>query len=274
MFNIDTKTIAAQAAAGIRAFISSVANAFQRVPTFRQPTRLPAGAEPWPAGCSNIIALLSHLCDFDDARRLWVLRWLAFQLRNPGAKMSTALILNGGEASGKTLFLRYVVGDLFGESAVHITPNQLRGAFNAWWAASATMVAIDGEIMSAHVARMKSYITSTEVRLDQKGHEPRLIPNKLNFIFVTSEPDFMPRDLSDRRFAVLEVPPARPRDFYHAVLHQIADGGLEVFRHYLLHGIDMGTFNESTLPPAPQINGAAASTGAAAMPKGAVQWNG
>jgi hypothetical protein len=252
MINIDNKTIAEQAASGIRAFISHVTKAFRRLLTIPQPTRLPAGADAWPANCSNIIALLSHLCDFDDARRQWVLRWLAFQLRNPGAKMSTALILNGGEGSGKTLFLRYVVADLFGESAVHLSSNQLRGAFNGW-AATANMVAIDGEFTSAHLSRLKTYIASPEVLLVQRGFEPRVIPNTLNFVFVTSERDFMPRELAERRFTVLEVPPARESEFYCAVLHQLANGGLEAFRHYLLHGVDMGTFNESTLPPAAKM---------------------
>lgn len=75
-----------------------------------------------PAHCGNIMTLLAHLCDMDDELQLWVLRWLAYPLRNPGARMSTALVLNGGQGSGKSLFLNFVVAELYGDVAAKIRP--------------------------------------------------------------------------------------------------------------------------------------------------------
>lgn len=202
-----------------------------------------------PAHCGNIMTLLAHLCDMDDELQLWVLRWLAYPLRNPGAKMSTALVLNGGENSGKSLFLNFVVAELYGEVAAKIRPRDLHSVFNGW-IEGASLVIVDGEFARSHVARLKDVITADSFLIERKGQAAKTVPNRLNFVYVSSNPDFLPADLGNRRFAVIEVPPARQRAFYQAVVHEISEGGADAFRDYLMHGLDMGTFNESTLPPA------------------------
>lgn len=202
-----------------------------------------------PAHCGNIMTLLAHLCDMDDELQLWVLRWLAYPLRNPGAKMTTALVFNGGEGSGKSLFLNFVVAELYGDVAAKIRPRDLHSVFNGWME-GVSLAVVDGEFSRSHVARMKAAITAESFTIERKGQASKVIPNRLNFIYVTSSPDFLPADVGNRRFLVIEVPPARQRPFYQAVLHEIAEGGADAFRDYLMHGLDMGTFNESTLPPA------------------------
>ena len=202
-----------------------------------------------PTHCSNILTLLAHLCDMDEEARLWVLRWLAYPLRNPGAKMATGLIFNGGEASGKTVFFSRVIGELYGANAAQIRPRDLHSNFNPW-VVGANLVVVDGEFARRHIARMKAFMTATPIVLEVKGQATRTIANHLNFVYLSSRDDFLPIDTGNRRFVVVEVPPARPRAFYEAVLHEIADGGIDAFRHYLLHVLVMGDFNESTLPPA------------------------
>lgn len=202
-----------------------------------------------PAHCHNILTLLAHLCDMDDELQLWTLRWLAYPLRNPGAKMATALVLNGGEGSGKSLFVNFVVASLYGDAAAKLRPRDLHSAFNGW-IDGASLAVVDGEFARSHIARMKAAITTDSFIVERKGQAMKIVRNRLNFIYVTSSPDFLPADIGSRRFVVIEVPPARQRAFYHAVLHEIAEGGIDAFRDYLLHGLEMGSFNESTLPPA------------------------
>lgn len=206
-----------------------------------------AAVDARPAHCSNIMTLLAHLCDMDDDMRLWVLRWLAYPLRNPGAKMSTALIFNGPEGTGKSLFFAHVVAQLYGNNAARIRPSDLYSKFNPW-AAGANLVVVDGEYAGRHVERLKAMITSSPIVLDIKGQAPRTVNNRLNFVYLCSRDDFLPPDTGNRRFVVVEVPPARPRAFYQAVAHEIAAGGVDAFRDYLMNGLDMGGFNESTLP--------------------------
>jgi hypothetical protein len=210
-------------------------------------------AQQAPAHCTNIMTLLAHLCDFDDEMRQWVLRWLAFQLRNPGAKMSTALVFNGGQGSGKSLFAQHVVAALFGDAATAIRPHDLESRFNGW-AVDANLVVVDGEFSPHHLARMKAYSSAESVIIDRKYQAPQTVRNRLNFVCITHD-DYFPslREAGNRRFAVVDVPPAQPRAFYQAVAHEIANGGPEAFRDYLLHVLDMGSFNASTQPPQPAI---------------------
>lgn len=202
-----------------------------------------------PAHCGNIMTLLAHLCDMDDELQLWVLRWLAYPLRNPGAKMSTALVFNGGEGSGKSLFLNFVVAELYGDVAARIRPRDLHSVFNGW-TEGVSLAVVDGEFARSHIARMKEAMAAEYFVIERKSQLAKRIPNRLNFIYVTSSPDFLPVDIGSRRFTVIEVPPARQRAFYQAVVHEISEGGTDAFREYLMHGLDMGTFNENTLPPA------------------------
>jgi len=202
-----------------------------------------------PAHCGNIMTLLAHLCDMDDELQLWVLRWLAYPLRNPGARMSTALVLNGGQGSGKSLFLNFVVAELYGDVAAKIRPRDLHSVFKGW-IEGASLVIVDGEFARSHMAQLKDMITAESFVLERKGQPVKSLPNRLNFVYVSSSPDFLPADVGNRRFAVIEVPPARQREFYQAVVHEISEGGADAFRDYLMHGLGMGAFNETTLPPA------------------------
>ena len=252
------KTIEAQFAAGVAVFVAGVrrwvamvVEAFRDIRAALQHKCLaPVDTSPAPFG--NIMALVSHLVDWDENMRIWLCRWLAYQLRNPGAKMSTALVLNGGRSSGKRLFLRYVVDQLFTEDTPWIHTKQLHNVFNDW-AADGGLVIVEGPVSPRHLARMKSYITSSTVTIESRSRDARTIPNSLNFIYLSHAADFLPLDMCDRRFTVIDVPPARAIEFYHAVLFEIAHGGVEAFRHYLLHGLDMGNFNSSTPAPAPLL---------------------
>lgn len=239
--------------AGVRRWSAIVVEAVRSIRAGLQRTCLtPVDTSPAPFG--NIMALLSHLVDWDENMRIWLCRWLAYQLRNPRAKMSTALIFNGGRHSGKRLFLKYVVAQLFNDDAPWIRADQLHNVFNDW-ASDGGLVIVEGPVSPRHLARMKSYITNNSVTIESRGREARTVPNTLNFIYLSHAADFLPLDMCCRRFTVIDVPPARAIEFYHAVLHEVAHGGVEAFRHYLLHGLDMGNFNSSTPAPTPQMHG-------------------
>jgi len=249
MRKIDLKNAAIQFNAAVRRFTAST---IAGVALLQKSVRdLDAAADMRPAPFGNIMTLLAHLCDHDDAMRIWVLRWLAQQLRTPGARMSTAVVFNGGAGSGKTLFLRYVVAQLFHNEAPWIRSYQLQNIFNDW-ASDGGLVIVDGCFSETDAMWMKRYMTASEIVLHSRGREPRAVPNTLNFIFQSGAEDFS-TPAGCRRFTVIDVPPARDKAFYHAILHEIACGGVESFRDYLLHELDMGGFDSSTPAPAPQL---------------------
>jgi putative DNA primase/helicase len=212
----------------------------------------PAGADLRPARCCNIRTLLLHLCDMDEQLCTWVLRWLAFQLRNPGAKMTTALVING-DHFGKSMFFERVLGPMFGSSARFITADQLHDKFTRWAVAPCSLVVVTGVFAQRHLARMRAFVTAESVVVERRGALPAMRPNHLNFIFLSSSGDFLPADVGGRRFVVVEAPPAWPPRFQEAVQAEIKQGGLDAFHEYLTRDLDMGTFNESTQPPLPAL---------------------
>lgn len=250
MKKIDLKNVATKFNAAVWRFATST---IAGLALLQKSVRdLDAAADMRPAPYGNIMTLLAHLCDHDEAMRIWVLRWLAHQLRMPGARMSTALVFNGGAGSGKTLFLRYVVAQLFHNEAPWIRSYQLQNAFNDW-ASDGGLVIVDGHFSKTDATWMKRYMTAPELVLHSRGRKPRTVPNTLNFIFQSGADDFS-TPTGCRRFTVIDVPPARDKTFYHAILHEIACGGVESFRNYLLHEIDMESFNSSTPAPAPKVS--------------------
>lgn len=201
-----------------------------------------------PPHCCNISALLMHLCDNDQELHRYVLRWIAFPLRTPGAKMSTALLVNGGQGTGKSMFFDQVVGTLYGPRARHIDGSQLPGRFNDW-ASNALYVTIDGRFSVRSTSTLKALITSTDLLITRRLQLAQRQPNKMNFVFLSGAADFLPIDATDRRFCVIEAPPAASSRFYRAVVDEISNGGVDAFFHYLMSELDMGDFNEYTAPP-------------------------
>jgi putative DNA primase/helicase len=232
----DTINAYATLSTGISSFFKRL---FSPSPTWR------------PARCGNIKTLVLHLCDMDDQLSLWVLRWIAFQLRNPGAKMTTALIIHG-KHPGKSLFFEDVLTQLFGTEACVILADQLHDRYTSWAAAPTSMTIVHGAFEPRHMARLRAFITAEEVVVERRGQAPQTRCNRLNFIFLCKAPAFLP-DTGNRRFAIVETPPAWPRPFLDAVKTEIDQGGVTDFREYLMRDLDLGKFNESTQPPLPSF---------------------
>lgn len=195
--------------------------------------------------CNNIRMLLLHLCDFNQQQYCYILQWLAYSLRNPGAKMCYGLIVAGDHGTGKSLFFQHVAVPLFKGMGRIVHADVLSDRFNNW--AGAPLVVIDGNITQRTLARIKGLMTSNSLVINRKG--PLEIPNGMNFVFLSGDINALRLDVAERRFMILEAPPARERAFYRAVAHEIREGGIDAFRRYLLREVDLTGFNETTRPP-------------------------
>lgn len=234
--------------------LSTSVRAFFRV-AFSTPAEKPYVS----ANCNNINMLLMHLCDFDQERYSYILKWLAYPLRHPGAKMRYGLALNSMQGTGVSMFFQDVAIALHQGAGRSIDIHRFRDHLNSQWA-GAPLLLVDGDFHRAS-AQIKHFVTSDSITVRGVGRVCRDIPNHMNFIFVSGHSHALGDDSDNRRFLVLDTPPPRERVFYQAVASEIKNGGVEAFRHFLLHGIDMGGFNETTMPPdlrlscAPQFNG-------------------
>lgn len=226
--------------------MNSIRKWFENLAAATRAQFVPVRQQP-PVHCGNINALLLHLCDFDYELHGWVLRWLAYPLRNPGAKMDRGLVINGSEGTGKGLFFTHVMAALYGDDARYIKERNLHSTFIPW-AVDARFVVVDGFMSRRDAPVFKFFVASPTVTIRQQFQTNREVPNQMNLVFLSGSDYFLPMELSNRRFVVIEAPPKREPRFYRAVADEINNGGVEVFRHYLMHELDMEGFDHRTKP--------------------------
>jgi putative DNA primase/helicase len=202
-----------------------------------------------------ILALLESLCSAEDAvdeAVAWILRWLAYPLQHPGAKMQTALLMFGEkQGTGKSLFFQDVMLPIFGEYGTVASQHQLDSSFTAW--RSRKLFVLFEEVLSrddkySHNGTLKYMITGKQMSINQKNLPERDERNHMNTVFLSNEPQPIPIELEDRRFMVIEARKKQPQEFYDAVSESIKAGGVQAFYHFLLT-FPLDGFNEHTKPP-------------------------
>jgi putative DNA primase/helicase len=200
-----------------------------------------------------LLDLLEYLCGGEPNARevyLWVLKWLAYPIQHPGAKMRTALIFHGGQGAGKNLFFEAMMA-IYGEYGRIIDQAAIEDKFNDW--ASRKLFLIGDEVVARqelfHVKnKLKGLVTGEWVRINPKNvaaHDER---NHVNIVFLSNETQPLVLEKDDRRYAVIHTPDKLGEDFYREVADEIHKGGIEALHHHLLH-LDLGEFNEHTKPP-------------------------
>jgi len=206
---------------------------------------------PKKGRCEKILELLKHLCNNDEVMFFWVLKWIAYPLQHPGAKMATAIIMHGDEGSGKNLFWEKVVRQIYGQYSWVIGDAELESPFNEW--ASRKLFLVCDEVVTRNElkqlkGRMKKMISGDELPINPKNLSVRYEANHMNFVFLSNELQPLALDKTDRRYLVLWTPPKREKEFYADVGRELDDGGMEAFFHYLKHEVDLDGFTPHTEP--------------------------
>jgi len=91
--------------------------------------------EPKRGSCEQLQALLAYLCNEQKTEGpelfWWVMKWLAYPIQNPGAKMQTAILLHGPEGTGKNLFFNSI-RRIYGPYGCSFSQVELESDFNGW----------------------------------------------------------------------------------------------------------------------------------------------
>lgn len=202
-------------------------------------------------GCGLILAHLWRLCGYREDEYFFLLRWIAYPLQNPGAKMATSIVMFGAEGPGKSLVWEKVVKRIYGEYGVTIGQAQLESQFTGWQ--SRKLFALAEEVVSRQEMRhykglLKHLVTGETLQINEKMQSLREEANHLNFVFLSNSTVPLELDDGDRRYMVLFVDQVPPQGYFDNLLAEIAGGGTEAFYHYLLN-LDMTGFNAHTKPP-------------------------
>lgn len=208
---------------------------------------------PKPGECSMLLDLLYYLCSAEDnAKEVydWIIKWLAYPIQHPGAKMQSALLVHGPEGTGKNTFFG-CVRQIFGRYGGIFGQTELESDYNGW--ASGKLFMIGNEVVTRaelyhQQGRLKNMITEPEWMVNEKFMPARNEANHCNFVFFSNRIDIAKLDKGDRRFCVVWTPEAMDKQVYDAVAAEIANGGAAALHDYL-RNIELGDFNEHTKPP-------------------------
>jgi putative DNA primase/helicase len=211
---------------------------------------------PKEGKCDRLLELLQYLCSGEqNARELyqWALRWLAYPIQHPGAKMRTALIFHGPQGTGKNLFFEAVMS-IYGEYGRIVDQAAIEDKFNDW--ASRKLFLIADEVVARqelyHVKnKLKSFVTGEWIRINPKNvaaHDER---NHVNLVYLSNEIQPLPLEADDRRHFVIWTPAKLPPDFYQDIREELNAGGVAALHHHLLT-LDLADFDEHTKPPETQ----------------------
>ncbi len=172
------------------------------------------------SSCMMLLDLLYNMCanetNQDDVYQ-WVLRWLAYPLQHPGAKMQSAIVVHGPQGSGKSRFFE-AYSKIFGKYSRVLGQEALEDKFNADWAEAKQFILAD-EVMARadmyHIKnRLKGMITGETIRVNPKNVAAHNEKNQMNIVFLSNERMPLVLEDDDRRYCVIWVPPKPDDDFF------------------------------------------------------------
>lgn len=211
--------------------------------------------KPQKGECGYLMDLLFHMCSEEGGQKAedlfeWVIKWLAYPLQHPGAKMKTTIVVHGPQGTGKNMFFEAYM-QIFGKYGWTIDQSAIEDKFNDW--ASRKLFLIADEVVARsdlfHVKnKLKAFITGDQIRINPKNMQAYYEANHVNMVFLSNESMPVVLEEDDRRHAVIWTPQKLTPEFYAKVQDEIDNGGAMALFNYLLE-VDLGDFTNATLPP-------------------------
>ena len=212
----------------------------------------------WPttpkAGvCQELLDLLWYLCSREpNCGEIynWILKWLAYPIQNPGAKMQTALVLHGPQGTGKNLFFD-AIQTIYGEYGLTVDQAALEDNHNDW--AGKKLFLIADEVVAQqemhHIKnRLKNFVTCRTIRINPKHVTAHTESNHVNVVFLSNEAKPIVLERDDRRYCVVYAPKKMEAKYYASIAAEIEAGGIAALHDFLLQ-VDLTDFNTNSKPP-------------------------
>ena len=210
--------------------------------------------QPKAGACDKLLGLLHYLCGNEangDEIFRWVLRWMAYPLQHPGAKMASAIIMHGPQGTGKSTVWQ-CLAKIYGDYATVLNQRGLEDRFNSDWVDSKLFILAEEVVTRAemwHIKNeLKELITGEWIRVNPKNIAAYRQRNQVNGVFLSNENQPLPLDNDDRRHCVIYTPPALSEAEYDEVFLEIENGGVDALYQYLLD-LELGDFHPKKRPP-------------------------
>lgn len=210
--------------------------------------------EPRSGKCDRLLELLRYLCSEEDNRDEvfdWLIRWMAYPLQNPGAKMASAVIMHGPQGTGKSTVFQSLA-KIYGDYATVLNQRGIEDKFNSDWADSKLFILAEEVVTRAemwHIKNeLKELVTGDWIRVNPKNIAAYRQRNHMNIIYLSNENQPLPLENDDRRHLVVHTPPQLDESYYDEVFLEIERGGVAALYDYLMT-LDLGVFHPKKKPP-------------------------
>jgi hypothetical protein len=182
----------------------------------------------------------------------WFLKWLAYPVQHPGAKLFQAVFVYGAKQGiGKTFAVDPVMEYIYGkENFKRLKNASLNGVYNTY--AGRSQMVVTNEIYLSDFADRKALmgavndmITRDTVSVNEKFQPEVDYVDHCNYYFTSNHSDALIIDKNDRRIFVIEAPTEKLDQTVYDELDEYVrrgDGPAHIL-HYLLNEVDVGDFN-------------------------------
>lgn len=214
---------------------------------------------PKEGRCDVLLDLLMYLCNGEGNGPQvyeWLIRWMAYPLQHPGAKMSSAVIMHGPQGTGKSSVFKalariYGDGDPYRNYSLILDQKALQDKFNADW--DSKLFVLAEEVVNSSDKwqlknELKEIVSGDRLRINDKFVKAYYQTNRCNIVFLSNEHQPLPLENDDRRHLVVWTPPELDASIYDDVYAEMDAGGIDAFYHHLL-SIDLTGFHPKKRPP-------------------------
>ncbi len=181
----------------------------------------------------------------------YVVNWLAWGIQNPARPAEAALVLQGGEGTGKGIIVR-AYGSLWAPHFVHaFSAEDIVGKFNGDFGES-SFTFFDEAFFAGekrHSSMLRGLISEPTLRVEKKFENRRTEVNTQKYIFAANDKHAVDAAYDSRRYFALEVLPKKPDDgpYFDALNAAIEGGEREALFGFLLSR-KLDDFHPSKMP--------------------------
>ncbi len=191
------------------------------------------------------------ICCGDKVRFDYLMGWIARMLQHPGQQGEVAVVMKGGEGTGKGTVAR-ALRKIMGQHGMQISnAKHLVGNFNGHLRDCVFLFADEAFFAGdrQHIGVLKTIITEDNLSIEAKFQNAVEMPNFLHLMMASNEDWVVPASIDARRFFVLEVDEnnANKHDYFAAIWEQMEAGGYEAMLADLL-AHDLTRFNVRAVP--------------------------
>lgn len=137
-----------------------------------------------------------------------VLDWVSYIVQNPGGKIMWAILMQGAEGCGKSVWFEMLRRCLGSSNVKEVSANEVMNSNWTEWAAETQAVNIPeirvvGESRHAVMNKLKTLISDPTISIAQRNTDTRSVPNFANYFLTTNHTDALALTENDRRYYVL-----------------------------------------------------------------------